>query len=85
MLYSRPLPLNVPLADSPRDACAQNPAVFIQPSSGDPSEATDERDLDWDDYNYLNWRTITYIACYISYILCSMLYIMLFSTFSKLY
>ena len=28
-----------------RDACAQNPAVFV-PSS------PDERDLDWEDYNY---------------------------------
>ena len=36
----------------PRDACAQTPAVFVPFSSGDPSEAPDERDLDWEDYNY---------------------------------
>ena len=55
MLYSRPLPLNIPLAGSPRDACAQTLAVFVPTvpsSSGDLSEASDERDLDWDDYNY---------------------------------
>ena len=44
-----PLPLNVPLAGSPRDACAQNPAVFVPSSSGEYSEAPDERDLDWED------------------------------------
>ena len=52
MLYSRPLPLNVPLAGSPRDACAQTPIVFVPSSSGDPSEAPDEWDLDWEDYSY---------------------------------
>ena len=52
MLYSRPLPLHVPLAGSPRDDSAQTPAVFVPSSSGDPSEAPDERDLDWEDYNY---------------------------------
>ena len=50
MLYSRPLPLNVPLAGSPRDDCAQTPAVFVPSSSSDPSEAPDERDLNWEDY-----------------------------------
>ena len=36
------------------DACAQNAAVFkfVLFSSGDPSEAPDERDLDWEEYNY---------------------------------
>ena len=51
MLYSRHLPLNVPLAGNPTDACAQTPAVFIPFSSGDPLEAPDERDLDWEDYH----------------------------------
>ena len=35
----------------PRDACAQTPAVLV-PSSGDPSEAPYETDLDWEDHNY---------------------------------
>ena len=52
MLYSRPLPLHVPLAGSPRDDSAQTPAVFVPSSSGDPSEAPDERNLGWEDYNY---------------------------------
>ena len=52
MLHSRHLPLNVPLAGSPRYACPHTAAVFVPSSSGDPSEAPDERDLDWEDYNY---------------------------------
>ena len=52
MLHSRPLPLNVPFAGLPRGARAQTPAASVQCSSGDPSEAPDERDLDWKDYKY---------------------------------
>ena len=52
MQYSRPLLLNVHLAGLSRDACAQTLAVFVPSTSRDPSEAPDERDLDWEDYNY---------------------------------
>ena len=43
-------PLGTP--GRPRDAGAQTPAVSVPSTSGYPSEAPEERDLDWEDYNY---------------------------------
>ena len=38
---------------SPWQAAAAALRMFVPSSSGDPSEASDERELDWEDYNYL--------------------------------
>ena len=40
------------LGNLSRDACAQTQAVSVPSTSCDPSEAPEERDLDWEDYKY---------------------------------
>ena len=44
--------MNFHLAGRPRDASAQTPAVSVPFTSCDPSEAPEERDLDWEDDKY---------------------------------
>ena len=44
--------LDVHLAGRPSDAPAQTPAAFVPSSSRPPSQAPEERDVDWEDYNY---------------------------------
>ena len=57
MPYTQPPPplflcLNVHLAGSPRDVRAQTPAVSVPSSYHAPYQAPEERDVDWEDYDY---------------------------------
>ena len=55
MLYSSLLPLLcliVHLAGSSRDVSAQTQAASVPSSSRAPSQAPEETDVDWEDYNY---------------------------------
>ena len=55
-MLNRPKPpflcLTVHLADSPRDARAQTPDSSVPSASRAPTQASEGRDLDWEDYNY---------------------------------